>query len=53
MSKSRPVSGMASGAVLRLSAQVDEGQGRTRRFRDRKREREGTERQRTEIWEVS
>ena len=35
---------MASGAVLCLSAQVDEGQSRTRRVWDRERGREGTER---------
>ena len=35
---------MASGAVLRPSAQVDEGQSRTRRVRDREQGREGTER---------
>ena len=44
MSESRLGSGMASGAVLRLSARVDEGQSRTRRIRDRGRGREGTER---------
>ena len=49
MSESRPVSGMASGAVLRPLAQVDEGQSRTQRVWDREREREGTERRRTEI----
>ena len=43
MSESRPGSGMALGAVLRPSAQVDEGQSRTRRVRDRERGREGTE----------
>ena len=32
MSKSRPGLGMASGAVLRPSARVDEGQSRTQRF---------------------
>ena len=40
MSESRPVSGMASGAVLRPSAQVNEGQKRTRRVRDWERERD-------------
>ena len=44
MSESRPGSGMASGAVLRPSAQVDEGQSGTRRVWDRERGREGTER---------
>ena len=44
MSESRPGLGMASGAVLHPSAQVDEGQSRTRRVRDRERGREGTER---------
>ena len=44
MSESRPGSGMASGAVLRPSARVDEGQSRTRRVRDQERGREGTER---------
>ena len=53
MSESQPVLEMASGTVLRLSAQVDEGQSRTRRFWDQERERKGTERQRTEIREVS
>ena len=46
MSKSRPGSGVASGAVLRLSARVDEGQRRTQRVQDRERGREGTERTR-------
>ena len=44
MSKSRPGSGVASGAVLRPSARVVESQSRTRRVRDRERGREGTER---------
>ena len=44
MSESRPVLGMALGAVLRPSAQVDEGRSRTRRVRDREQGREGTER---------
>ena len=44
MSESRPGSGMASGAVLRPSARVVEGQSRTQRVRDRERGREGTER---------
>ena len=35
---------MASDAVLRPPARFDEGQGRTRRIRDRERGREGTER---------
>ena len=35
---------MASGAVLRPSARVDEGQSRTQRVWDRERGREGTER---------
>ena len=35
---------MASDAVLRPSARVDEGQSRTRRVRNRERGREGTER---------
>ena len=35
---------MASGAVLRLSARVNEGQSRTQRVQDRERGREGTER---------
>ena len=35
---------MASGTVLCPSAQVDEGQSRTRRVRDRERGQEGTER---------
>ena len=44
MSESRPGSGMASDAVLRPSARVDEGRSRTRKIRDRERGREGTER---------
>ena len=44
MSESRLGSGMASGAVLRPSARVVEGQSRTRRVRDWERGREGTER---------
>ena len=44
MSESRPGSGVALGAVLRLSARVDEGQGRTQRVWDREQGREGTER---------
>ena len=51
MSESRPVSGMASGVVLCPSARVDKGQKRTRRVWDQ--EKEGTERRRTEIQEVS
>ena len=43
MSESRLGSGMASGAVLRPSARVDEGQSRTQRVRDQERGREGTE----------
>ena len=43
-SESRPVSGMASGTVLRPSAQVNEGWSRTRRVQDQERGREGTER---------
>ena len=42
MSKSRPGSGMASGAVLHLSARVIGGQSRTRRVWDWERGREGT-----------
>ena len=44
MSESQPVSGMALGAVLHPSAQVDEGRSRTRSVRDREQGREGTER---------
>ena len=44
MSESRPGSGMVSGAVLCPSAQVNEGQSRTRRVQDQERGREGTER---------
>ena len=44
MSESQPGSGMASGTVLRPSAQVDEGQSRTRRVWDRERGQEGTKR---------
>ena len=44
MSESQLGLGMASGAVLRPSAQVVEGQSRTRRVRDREQGREGTER---------
>ena len=44
MSESRLGLGMASGAVLRPSAQVNEGQSRTQRVRDRERGQEGTER---------
>ena len=46
MSESQLGSGVASGAVLRPSARVDEGQSRTRRVRDREQGREGTERTR-------
>ena len=44
MSESRPGSGVASGAVLRPSARVDEGQSRSRRDWDWEQEQEGTER---------
>ena len=44
MSENQPGLGMASGAVLRPSAQVDKGQSRTQRVRDQERGREGTER---------
>ena len=44
MSESRPGSGMASGAVLRPSARVNEGQSRTRGVQDREQGQEGTER---------
>ena len=44
MSESRPGSGMASGAVLRPSAQVVESQSRTQRVRDQERGQEGMER---------
>ena len=40
MSESRLVSGMASGTVFCLSAQVDKGQKRTQRVWDRERERD-------------
>ena len=43
MSEGRPGSGMTSGAVLRPSARVDEGQSRTQRVWDRERGQEGTE----------
>ena len=43
MSESRPVLGMALGAVLRPSARVDEGQSGTRRVQGQEWEREGTE----------
>ena len=46
MSESRPGLGVASGAVLRPSARVDEGQSRTRRVQDQERGQEGTERTR-------
>ena len=41
VSESRPFSGMASGTVLRPSAQVDEGQSRTQRVRVRERDKKG------------
>ena len=40
MSESQPVSGMASGAVLRPSARVNKGLKRTQRVRDQERERD-------------
>ena len=46
MSESQPGSGVASGAVLRPSARVNEGQSRTQRVQDQERGREGTERTR-------
>ena len=44
---------MASGAVLRPSARVDEGQSRTRRFGIGNEGRKGQRERRTEIREVS
>ena len=53
MSESRPGSGMALGAVFCPSAQVDEGQSRTRRFGIRNEGKKGQRERRTEIREVS